>query len=116
MAATEQPMYEHDCDACIFLGRADGAAMGWSVAEVDLYFCANSMFGPQYVMRYGDDGPEYCSGNVENDLTWPRSQEVYRRALERGLIEVMEEDSSTPWIKPGDPVDFTKPFRMLIGG
>jgi hypothetical protein len=87
MAASEAPMYEHDCDDCIFLGRADGRELYNGVEVVDLYYCPNSWEHGSYVMRTGNDGPEYQSGPLANGTGWGPNDEVYRRARERGLVE-----------------------------
>ena len=49
----DRPMFDHDCDSCIFLGHYDGH---------DLYHHKEGM--ETFVARYGNDGPEYKSGKV----------------------------------------------------
>lgn len=44
----EQPVFEHDCRACRFLGHHNGH---------DLYACGNH----SVVARYGNDGENYVS-------------------------------------------------------
>lgn len=51
-SSTEVSRYEHDCDACIF--------MGWHFGKYDLYFCPNDK---SLIARRGPDG-EYKSLSV----------------------------------------------------
>lgn len=50
----QQPMWDHDCDDCKFIG---------TVLDQDLYVCSQ---GDAQIMtivaRYGNDGPAYTSG------------------------------------------------------
>jgi len=51
---TSTPVYDHDCERCVFLGRStDGYA--------DLYHCTEC-HGPTVVARYGSLGHQYASG------------------------------------------------------
>jgi hypothetical protein len=45
-----KPRYQHDCDCCEYLGQS---------FNYDLYFCGGE---PTVILRYGDEGHEYCSG------------------------------------------------------
>jgi hypothetical protein len=47
---TSTPLYDHDCDACTYLGTVDGH---------DLYFCDGT--DKTLIARYGIDG-DYKSG------------------------------------------------------
>lgn len=53
------PLYEHDCDNCKFLGRYRQNSQG---APYDLYFCPTA--DSTVIARYGDDGPDYVSGMI----------------------------------------------------
>jgi hypothetical protein len=75
-----EPTYEHDCDACFFLGR--------SVGYMDLYYCDHmDRHMPTIIARYGNDGPEYKSGlpiaitGTDRDLT-----EGLIRAIDAGFF------------------------------
>jgi len=51
------PRFEHDCDKCKFLGILDGN---------DLYSCVEGNMGRKtYIVRDGNDGPEYRSMPAE---------------------------------------------------
>lgn len=47
------PMWEHDCDCCVYLGTFNNA---------DLYFCPRGI--PTVISRFSSDGPDYCSGEL----------------------------------------------------
>lgn len=49
------PHFTHDCSKCTHLGTIASKLSDDGV--VDLYVCNGS-----YIVRYGDDGPEYTSG------------------------------------------------------
>lgn len=54
------PQFQHDCKACIFLGRfvsPDGV-------EHDLYSCPKARPLPTLIARYGSEGPSYISGRA----------------------------------------------------
>lgn len=46
------PRFEHDCPNCTYLGEVD---------EADAYACPQCGI-PTIVLRTGNDGPEYLSG------------------------------------------------------
>ena len=48
----DNPFHEHDCDACVFLGKYDGAS------KVDLYYCPAH---EEFVARYGQMGEYYSA-------------------------------------------------------
>jgi hypothetical protein len=66
MARTLSPVYQHDCDACRFMGTvADSYARG-EAGWVDLYHCPRGVIGGgSLIARYGDEGREYLSSPVE---------------------------------------------------
>ena len=51
--AVGDPVFEHDCDACIFLGHYEGH---------DLWFCPREVAGYTVIARWSSDGPDYRSG------------------------------------------------------
>jgi hypothetical protein len=65
--ATVAPKFEHDCEACTFLGRLDGQ---------DLYVCAKH--GLEYLARFGGEGHQYGS---LGDLTPQGTPYAFARAL-----------------------------------
>jgi len=95
-----KPRFQHDCDQCVFLGRAehtisihpgfmpsdedfDGVFELASKKDVDLYFCKK---GPWTVIaRYSDDGPDYVSGLQLADRT-PDLKIARRMAQAKGLL------------------------------
>lgn len=55
-----EPVFEHDCEKCVFLGWFWGYELD---KPFDLYFCEQGgLFGPTVIARYGDDGADYQSG------------------------------------------------------
>lgn len=63
------PEFEHDCDACRFLGKVSYVEQGQTM-QADAYLCARQLkpgdrvsFEHQgsLIVRIGDDGPEYTS-------------------------------------------------------
>lgn len=53
---SDKPQWEHDCEACIFLGSAIGGKH-----HVDLYAHESPSGRVELIARYGDDGPDYAS-------------------------------------------------------
>ena len=55
------PRYKHDCTRCRFLGHTIGG-----MRIHDLYVCdtLGPDRSPTVIARYGNDGPEYLSTNV----------------------------------------------------
>lgn len=76
------PLFDHDCDHCMFLGTYNGYA--------DLYWCMQMGNRPTLIARFSDDGPDYVSGIVFR-RTSPELAKAYVLALARGL-DVREED------------------------
>jgi hypothetical protein len=82
----EEPQFEHDCTACIFLGRWFGSAHDHQPAEdYDLYACKGTV-----VARYNNHGAAYLSGTVFRNVN-----AAIRTAAERaeafGLSELISE-------------------------
>jgi hypothetical protein len=71
----DRPVYEHDCDECLFLGHYGGA---------DLYYCSQSG-SPTVLARFSSDPPNYTSG-----LAFAQTNvylcEAKRRASRKGLL------------------------------
>lgn len=57
MTATTNPMYDHDCENCYFVGQHNGSDR----TVYDLYICPNE---PTVVARWGNYGADYTSGLV----------------------------------------------------
>lgn len=53
-----KPMYQHDCDACTFLGISEDGNV-----KADLYHCPQSGL-PTIIARRSSEGPDYISGVV----------------------------------------------------
>ena len=51
--AIPDPIYEHDCDVCIYLGSYQ------LILDYDLYLCQASK---TVITRWGSEGPQYDSG------------------------------------------------------
>ena len=81
------PLFEHDCDGCVFLGSMHRAGR----ARVDLYVCNfdktpdGKQRWPTVIARFGNDGPDYSSGMPFVGQV-PELTEAFARAVERGVI------------------------------
>ena len=53
------PKFVHDCDECVFIGV---------IGRYDVYIHDWDFGYRNYVGRYGDEGPEYISGDEERCL------------------------------------------------
>lgn len=95
-----QPVFAHDCPACVFLGRYESH---------DLYFCGK-VGDPlaTIIARFGNDGPEYCSGldfgiRPNPQTTFARTMRVaYLIAADAGLVRWMSPTGRlvrAPWDK-----------------
>lgn len=71
----EKPRYQHDCDACVFLGY---------YGNVDLY-CCNQHGHPTVIARYSSTGSDYSSGIVFARQV-PALAVALERARKLGLI------------------------------
>jgi hypothetical protein len=93
---TDKPIFQHDCDRCIFLGGYPCGVGGFE-DYFDLYACQENMTSKEHwtlVLRYGNEGHQYRSGLVfafvdldRGDLTSPYVVAL-RRAQEKGVIGV----------------------------
>jgi hypothetical protein len=77
----DTPLYEHDCEGCVYLGRFDDDT--YHERELDLYFCG-SQWGSTVVARYSDSGPDYHSG-LEFVGKIPALTEAWQRAVDRHI-------------------------------
>jgi len=83
---SDEPLYQHDCKACRFLGSLtkDDKAM-------DLYFCGEEP-GSTVIARYSDEGPDYSSGLGFAEMfgaVGRHDEPLYialKRAIDAGLI------------------------------
>lgn len=81
------PVFNHDCDACIFLGTIKidkDSRESCFPFYLDLYVCASpdpersdsrAIFGPTLLVRYSDEGSRYASQD-RNDLYNVRDSSV----------------------------------------
>ena len=72
-----KPKYEHDCDACKFLGTYTH-----NDHIHDLYFCGTHEDGT-VIARFGHDGPEYRSGMPFAE----RGTQPYKDAKDRAVAK-----------------------------
>jgi hypothetical protein len=77
----DKPLYEHDCEACYFLGSFNGD---------DLYYCGQAGVVDTVIARHSSEGHDYGSGLSfgmfhKNDMNHPLG-EAYRRVLAKGLL------------------------------
>lgn len=76
-----RPAWEHDCEDCIFLGRANGDEV------VDLYYCPNARPWPTLIARFSDEPHDYISGLVFGMCNLDeRLAQAYRIAMETNLL------------------------------
>lgn len=75
---TDQPLYEHDCTSCVFLGNFESEG-----DKYDLYYCPGGGY-PTVIARYGSEGSHYSSGiEIARTGHCPHLGEALRRARER---------------------------------
>lgn len=90
------PRFDHDCDACVFLGAYTGPAP--RCQRIDLYWCPNPSHPTlsSVLGRYGDNGSSYYSSTppeAVSDAMYLRNaqpwyQEAIARALAAGLYRI----------------------------
>lgn len=76
-----EPTFTHDCGNCTFIGVINGK----DGRTLDAYCCEQGGFMPTIVLRFGDDGPDYVSGQ---DLRFDNFR-----------ISVPEPEREEPWEK-----------------
>lgn len=96
-----KPVYQHDCERCIFLGNMpySGRWVPEGVISVDLYVCLQSINGATFIARFGDEGSEYMSG-FSTYWLFDRQYDDYplieamKRAFEHEIISVQLKKST----------------------
>ena len=78
-----EPLYEHDCDACVFVGGSNLEG-----TEYDYYYCPRCDEGT-VIARYSSDGPDYYSTSIGFDYKPHRValQIAFILTREKGLIQ-----------------------------
>jgi len=91
------PLYEHDCASCRYLGKYH-VKKTW----YDLYYCGTheKNFGNTVIGRFGNDGPDYCSGMSFAEIGHEPYAEARRRAISFGYYNPVE----LPLVAPGQEV------------
>ena len=80
-----KPIYTHDCNACTYLGQYEHEG-----TMHDLYFCGSHERGT-VIARFGDDGPDYCSGLAFAERGIQPYKEALDRAVAKGLYNPQEQ-------------------------
>jgi len=80
----EKPLYEHDCETCVYLGRS---RLKDSEIPVDLYIHVRGLQETDLLVRYSSQGPDYISNSLGTFLRFPTGiyQEVYLEILKRAI-------------------------------
>ncbi len=82
-ANTIKPRYEHDCEACRFVGQTVSEGIFY-----DLYACAPGDVPVSYIARYGNEDDEYSSARVSYpDDILPAHHKMTRALLAAQGIE-----------------------------
>jgi hypothetical protein len=90
----EQPLFEHDCDDCIFLGRWAGATINpyKPIVIADLYIHVGGVEGITVIARYSSVPSENSSGltfgyrSMKANETERPLADALRRALRLGIV------------------------------
>lgn len=86
MGFGEKPLYEHDCDSCVYLGRhttVNEHPFPSATVEWDLYYCKSE---PTVIARHSSEPSEYRSG-LEIAKVCKVLGEAKRRAIGFDLIK-----------------------------
>lgn len=75
---TDKPLFEHDCDHCVFLGSFEA-----NNVKSDLYY--HDCSDPTVIARYSSEGSDYSS-SLHSATHNPHLNEAYRRAKELDLV------------------------------
>jgi len=79
-----EPQYQHDCERCVFLGRATAPEQD-TLPLADLWLCPSDSGAHTLIRRYSSEGSEYASspikGSLQDARTWQRA--ASRRRSER---------------------------------
>lgn len=104
------PLYQHDCSSCTFLGSVEGAAHPGDLSKkTDLYVCGRHEH-LTVIARYSSDLPDYSSGLAFAFLEHPHLllREAARRALLLpGMIPA--------FMKSLEIQAYMGPFRIMLG-
>lgn len=93
-AAPTKPLYEHDCDKCMFLGHwkaelqlemRDGKQRLKETPVCDLYVCVSP--NPTLIARYSSEPSDYSSGNYAAHI---RASEPIAHAAEKAVNKLVE--------------------------
>ena len=96
----EKPIFEHDCDQCVFLGTFENVREwkdddGNTVERVDLYICCTKSEYPENrftpIARWGECG-QYSSGACFMSNS-PDLFEAGCRAVRHGLVKEKDFDA-----------------------
>lgn len=79
-----KPLFEHDCDACVFLGTWRKNPDCDNQEDFDLYVCEafTNLSSINCLARFGNDGPDYASMTLENSV-WDASLAAHDAGKER---------------------------------
>lgn len=76
---TNDPVFPHDCNDCIYLGRHYGE--GSDIVVYDLYYC---QFTKSRIIRYGKEGHEYVSKpfTLKDDIINSKYENIFKMMKE----------------------------------
>ena len=109
----DKPRYEHDCEACQFIGQ-DGL--------FDMYVCAKGNKAPfsrtTLIARFSDEGPDYASGDAVHWLERQRGGDSPFAALHRLAVTLaMKQTGLSSYEQIKDLVDdIAKKHRLEFAG
>ena len=81
-----EPVHDHDCEGCIFVGSDvpwDGEPR---CNQVDLYVCLQPSGDHCLIRRYSSEGSQYGCVTLSWNPLPPKYQPVLDRAKARGLL------------------------------
>lgn len=84
-----KPIYEHDCETCIYMGRVT-----MKKRKFDLYYCGYREGRSTVIARYGVLG-DYLSG-LSHSYNGPL-KEAALRAIKRGFLHKEYWERDTAW-------------------
>jgi hypothetical protein len=91
------PLYKHDCESCRYLGKYHTKETWY-----DLYYCGTheKRYNNTVIGRFGNDGPDYCSGMSFAEIGHEPYAEARRRAISFGYYNPVE----LPLVAPSEEV------------
>lgn len=117
--------YKHDCEDCLALGTVeiDNIKNGQvnKTDTYDMYFCANCD-GGTYIVRYGNDGPDYssCPFKLFNKFTHPLillARSMHEKLLATPVATTAPEAhtpvSEKQVVSPGTPIAIPRDMTTL---